>query len=162
MVVGVSPNTSRQAYSTDWAQLRRSGGCRNTLRARSFIRLQLLDLGRDHPVGSELVCPRTPRVLPAVDQPLALLFDQSFSVPQYVVCPTAACRQVGALPAERTPLAVELYPDYPTRCDDFSSSVALGSFSVVTFFHCSSSSSFAACSRNSGAAHFCTSKSFLM
>ena len=55
-----------------------------------------------------------------------------------------------------------LLPDYPTRRDAACSSVVAGSLAVVTFFHCSSSSSFAACSRNSGAAHFFTSKSFLM
>ena len=53
-------------------------------------------------------------------------------------------------------------PDYPIRCVSASSSVASGSLSPVTFFHCCSISSFAACSRNSGAAHSCTSKSFLM
>jgi hypothetical protein len=63
----------------------------------------------------------------------------------------SAPRDIGFLP-----------PDYPIRFESFSSSVVSGSFAMVTFFHCSSSSSFAACSKNSGAAHACTSKSFLM
>ena len=47
-VIAVSPNTSRQACSTDWAQLRRSGGCRKTFKAFSFIGVKLLDLGQHH------------------------------------------------------------------------------------------------------------------
>ena len=50
-----------------------------------------------------------------------------------------------------------LSPGYPIR-----SAEASGSLSPVTFFQRSSSSSFAAASRNSGAAHLYTSKSFLM
>ena len=57
---------------------------------------------------------------------------------------------------------LEISSYYPIRCPDERSSVASGSFDMVVFFHCCSRSSFAACSRNSGAAHLCTSKSFLM
>ena len=72
-----------------------------------------------------------------------------------------SCRRAGS-PRPRAAWLPTRLPAYPIRCDDARSSVVSGSFAVVAFFHCCSSSSFAACSRNSGAAHALTSKSFLM
>ena len=56
----------------------------------------------------------------------------------------------------------ELHPGYPIRLVSSNSFFESGSFAEVVFVHCSSSSILAAFSRNSGAAHFFTSKSFLM
>ena len=51
---------------------------------------------------------------------------------------------------------------YPSRVPSVSSPPPSGSLLQLLLAHSSSSSSLAACSRNCGAAHSCTSKSFLM